>query len=112
MICPWTQLRKIEEDLWPADPVHMDEKGYAAVAGLILATLKHNGGLDLDQRKKSGSRGDSCSGGSHDGGGASGSGGSDENNSGGRSGATPSGGTWRPRGRGGRGRGWRGRHIH
>ena len=25
VICPWSQLRRIEDDLWPDDPVHMYE---------------------------------------------------------------------------------------
>ena len=83
-VCPWSQLKKIEDNLWPSDPVHMCDRGYTALAGLVLSGVQQNGGLDLNPN--------------------SGRGG------GGRLGATPSGGTPRPtRGCSGRGGGWRAR---
>ena len=45
---PWSQLKKIEDDLWPSDPVHMSERGYSALADLVLAAVQQNGGLDLN----------------------------------------------------------------
>ena len=89
VICPWSQLRKLEDDLWPTNLVHMDKKGYAAVAGQILMALQHNSSMDMDQSKKGGGRDVSA---------GRGVGGNS------RPGVTPTGGGWRPqrgRGRGG-----------
>ena len=86
-VCPWSQLKKIEDNLWPSDPVHMCDRGYTALAGLVLSGVQQNGGLDLNPNSGRG--------------GGSG---------GGRLGATPSGGTPGPtRGCSGRGGGWRAR---
>ena len=34
VICPWSKLKLMEDDLCPTDPVHMMERGYSAVADL------------------------------------------------------------------------------
>ena len=72
--------------MWPSDPVHMSERGYSALADLVLAAVHQNGGLDLNPNSglggRSSSRGDGR--------------GSGAVNGGGRLGATPSG---APRGR-------------
>ena len=70
--------------MWPSDPVHMSERGYSALADLVLAAVQQNGGLDLNPNN-SGRGGRSSSGGDGRGSGAVGGGG--------RLGATPSGGT-------------------
>ena len=54
VICPWSQLRNLEDDLRPTDPVHMDKKGYAAVAGQILVALQQYSSMDMEQSKKGG----------------------------------------------------------
>ena len=41
-------LKKIKDNLWPSDPVHMSERGYSALADLVLAAVQQNGGLDLN----------------------------------------------------------------
>ena len=70
--------------MWPSDPVHMSERGYSALADLVLAAVQQNGGLDLNpNNSRRGGR--SSSGGDGRGSGAVGGGG--------RLGATPSGGT-------------------
>ena len=95
---PWSQLKKIEDDLWPSDPVHMCDRGYTALANQVLSAVQQNGGLDLNPN--SGREGRSSSGGDGRGSGAVGGGR--------RLGATSSGGTpGLTRGRSGRGGGWR-----
>ena len=84
---PWSQLKKIEDDLWPSDPVHMCDRGYTALADLVLSAVQQNGGLDLNPNSGRGGR--SSSGGDGRGSGAVGGGG--------RLGATPYRGA--PRGR-------------
>ena len=85
----------------------MREKGYSALADLVLAAVKQTVGMDMESIKKTSNRG--CSGGG--GGGGSGVGGGGGGDSGGgRLGATPPGDIPRlNRGRGGRGGGWRSR---
>ena len=102
-ICPWSQPRKIDDNLWPSNPVHMNERGYSALADLVLAAVQQNGGLDLNTNTN-GRRGGSGSGEGSQGPGSGGGG------SGGRLDTAPSGGPPRMcRGRGGCGSGWRSR---
>ena len=69
----------------------MCDRGYTALAGLVLSGVQQNGGLDLNPNSGRG-------------------GGSGAVGGGGRLGAAPSGGTPGPaRGRSGRGGGWRAR---
>ena len=93
VICPWSQLRNLD-DLWPTDPVHMDSKGYIAIAGQILVALQQSSSMDRELSKKGGGRDGST--------GRSGGGGNS------RQGTTPAVGGWRPqRGRGRGGGTWR-----
>ena len=78
-LCPWSPLKKIEDNLWPTDLVHMREKGYSALADLVLAAVKQTVGMDMESIKKTSNRG--CSGGG--GGGGSGVGGGGGGDSGG-----------------------------
>ena len=96
VICPWSQLRNLEDDLWPTDPVHMDNKGYIAIAGQILVALQQYSSMDRELSKKGGGRDVST--------GRGGGGGNS------RQGTTPTVGGWRPqRGRGRGGGTWRDR---
>ena len=115
VICPWTQLKKMEDVLWEAGPVHMSATGYSVLAGLVLSTVKQNEGLNLVPTRRSVANcGDGGSGGGGRGGG---SGSADrvrgtDRRGGGHASATPMGGTWRPRPQGTRGYGWRGGRHH
>ena len=44
---PWSKLKLLEGNLWPADPVHMAERGYTAIAAMLLKAIQQCAGMDL-----------------------------------------------------------------
>ena len=46
-INPWSKLKLLEGNLWPTDPVHMAERGYTAIADMVVETIQQCAGMDL-----------------------------------------------------------------
>ena len=47
VISPWSKLKLLEGNLWPTDPVHMEERGYTAIADMLIDTVQQCAGMDL-----------------------------------------------------------------
>ena len=51
VICPWSQIRKMEGELW-ADPVHLNRAGFDSIAAQLITTASQSEGMDSSNQDK------------------------------------------------------------